>query len=485
MPGQRKSKAKHPAPRRIETPAPKAGASGGLTPAVEASPFVPDLDLRSWSVRQQTVLGMQRRHGNSFVQRLMRPALPAESTMPPVQRALSAEDKALNLTSPAYTGDARLEEVYDNSPAMRYGEKGEPVKKVQQGLIDDGFPMPISTEESGGPDGIFGNETFSTVKKFQAKYGLGQDGVVGRDTMGKLDELAAGKKPDDDDKEETTSELILRVMTGLPRANLDALRKDKTFVDGIQVTMSKEEFGRAAAILQLIVPAGVNDAEAARTEALRIMTAQLGGNKDFARTAIDSIIDVVIVPKDTLMTDLPQFAPLQGTKTFDGREWEKVRGVGNVSLGGRSYTAMTEENLLGVDSTATFDGQPVSGTYAKGYSTSSHEYAHALHQNVLTSAEKAIVTAAYTATTAKGVAKPADPDIWVDGRQGCYASKTEMEFFAQLSNAYLGTNAGSDPFTSDPRHNGKDYVETHEPEVFALLEKFYGGSELPDTNPRP
>jgi hypothetical protein len=60
-----------------------------------------------------------------------------------------------------------------------------------------------------------------------------------------------------------------------------------------------------------------------------------------------------------------------------------------------------------------------------------------------------------------------------------------MEFFAQLSNAYLGSNAGTDPFTNDPRHNGKDYVKEHEPAVFDLMEKIYGGAQVPGTNPRP
>jgi peptidoglycan hydrolase-like protein with peptidoglycan-binding domain len=428
---------------------------------------------------------MQRQHGNSFVQRVLRPteaAKPAQPAQPPIQRALSTEEKTLNLTSPAYMGDPRLEDAYDNSPAMRWGEKGDPVKKVQQGLIDDGFAMPVSTEKAGEPDGIFGSETFSVVKQFQAKHSLSQDGAVGRETMGKLDELAAAKPPEE--KPESTNELILRVMTGLPRENLDELRKDKVFVDGIQITMSDEEFGRAAAILQLIVPSGVVDAEAARTEALRILSAQLGGSKEFARRAIDSNVDVVLVPRDTLMTDLTQFTSLKGQTTFDGRQWEKVRGVGNVALGGRKYTAITEENLLGVDCTATFEGETVSGSYEKGYSTTSHEYAHALHRNILSDSEKATVTTAYAARTVKGNADPDDPDMWVDGRQGCYASKTEGEFFAQLSNAYLGTNAGTDPFTNDPRHNGKDYVETQEPEVFELLEKFYGDADLPGTNPR-
>lgn len=106
-----------------------------------------------------------------------------------IQRALTAEAKAENLKSPRLAGDVRLEQAFDNDPAMRKGEKNDAVAKVQQAMIDDGFAMPISTRKTGSPDGIFGRETKRTVKKFQAKYRLSIDGVVGRQTLRKMDEL--------------------------------------------------------------------------------------------------------------------------------------------------------------------------------------------------------------------------------------------------------------------------------------------------------
>jgi hypothetical protein len=106
-----------------------------------------------------------------------------------VQR-LTAEEKELNLKSPRFAENPRMEAVYDNSPAMRQGEHGDAVKLVQQALIDDGFEMPISTRKTGEPDGIFGNETYKIVWQFQEKHQLGKDGVVGRNTLGKLDELS-------------------------------------------------------------------------------------------------------------------------------------------------------------------------------------------------------------------------------------------------------------------------------------------------------
>lgn len=106
------------------------------------------------------------------------------------RRPLSEEEKQEDLKSEKYADNPRLEQAFDNEPPLRIGERGEPVKLVQEGLRSDGFYMPRSTKPSGEMDSIFGLETFSAIKQFQSKYGLDVDGIVGRQTMGKLDELA-------------------------------------------------------------------------------------------------------------------------------------------------------------------------------------------------------------------------------------------------------------------------------------------------------
>jgi hypothetical protein len=63
---------------------------------------------------------------------------------------------------------------------------------VQQGLIELGFPMPISIRRYGSPDGIYGSETAARVRDFQFRHHLSPDGVAGRNTMAKLDELLPG-----------------------------------------------------------------------------------------------------------------------------------------------------------------------------------------------------------------------------------------------------------------------------------------------------
>lgn len=260
-------------------------------------------------------------------------------------------------------------------------------------------------------------------------------------------------------------------------AALAGIRADSTVINALYRFFTAPEMARLASDLILIAPATCVDRVGARNAAWAMLRVQLA-NKDIAKTTINGNLTPVIIPRNLLMTDLTQFSALAGTLTFDGRPWEPTRGVGY----GR-YVAMAEENLLGGACTATFNGNPVSGSYATGYSTASHEFAHGLHDNVLTSADQTTITTAYNARKALATAAPNDTDQWVDGKEGCYASQTDHEFFAQLSNAYLGTNTGTDPNTGDARHNGKPWVQSHEPTIYTLLDRMYAGGSIANANP--
>jgi peptidoglycan hydrolase-like protein with peptidoglycan-binding domain len=93
------------------------------------------------------------------------------------------------LTSPRFASIQQCRDAANNNPPMKSGLKGPGVAAVQQGLIDLGFGMPISTKRFGVPDGIFGDETVGRVRAFQQQQSLTVDGVVGKDTMAKLDAL--------------------------------------------------------------------------------------------------------------------------------------------------------------------------------------------------------------------------------------------------------------------------------------------------------
>lgn len=71
-------------------------------------------------------------------------------------------------------------------PTLRYGDRGDSVKTMQQLLSKAGSGLTV--------DGIFGNGTKSALIAFQRKYGLETDGVCGPQTWAKLIEVSAVKE---------------------------------------------------------------------------------------------------------------------------------------------------------------------------------------------------------------------------------------------------------------------------------------------------
>jgi peptidoglycan hydrolase-like protein with peptidoglycan-binding domain len=147
------------------------------------------------------LLGLQRSAGNRAVTGML-------------QRApLTLAEKEQNLVSPRYAGDPVLEAAYDNSPALGRGRSApDAVGKMQAGLVELGYEMPRSTA-SGAPDGVFGGETDATVRAFQGDQSLTPDGLVGRQTMGRLDQLAGGgRKPEIETTEEALGQHVAETM---------------------------------------------------------------------------------------------------------------------------------------------------------------------------------------------------------------------------------------------------------------------------------
>jgi peptidoglycan hydrolase-like protein with peptidoglycan-binding domain len=110
---------------------------------------------------------------------------------PSVQRTIG---DGHDLTSPRFAGDPVLEAVYDNERLLQTGNNGAAVRKLQQALVDSGFPLPRF-----GVDGKFGSETEGAVRDLQRTSGLigtDRDGIVGPTTMGWLDQrFSAGPTP--------------------------------------------------------------------------------------------------------------------------------------------------------------------------------------------------------------------------------------------------------------------------------------------------
>ena len=152
--------------------------------AVTDHEFAPAAAPLTTHSRHTNVEHMQRMVGNAAVQRML--AAPT----PRVQRA-GEQTGRRTLQSPLFAGEPKLEAVLNDEDRLKSGDRGDPVRKVQQGLLNDNMSLP-----QFGADGIYGGETSSAVKQFKSKHNLGfvQFGDVGPGTMGKLDELNTPKK---------------------------------------------------------------------------------------------------------------------------------------------------------------------------------------------------------------------------------------------------------------------------------------------------
>lgn len=125
----------------------------------------------------------------------------AVSAEPIVLHCLSAPESDRDLSSIKLSGNRVLEGAYDNCPPLQRGKTCDAVDKedckaairlVQEILVANGFKLPKSTRSDGTLDGVFGDETEKRVEDFQVRYKLRKDGkgVIGRQTLAKLDALA-------------------------------------------------------------------------------------------------------------------------------------------------------------------------------------------------------------------------------------------------------------------------------------------------------
>ncbi|WP_272438176.1 peptidoglycan-binding domain-containing protein [Terrihalobacillus insolitus] len=121
------------------------------------------------------------------------------------------------------------------------GDEGQFVKEVQQDLIKAGFSLPIY-----GADGIYGAETQRAVMKFQKKYGLTVDGLVGPQTLDKLKEVLNTSDPinefplpDGILKRGDEGAEVKQVQRALKRLNFDP-----KYIDGIYGPLTEDAVRR-------------------------------------------------------------------------------------------------------------------------------------------------------------------------------------------------------------------------------------------------
>ncbi|MCO4762329.1 MAG: peptidoglycan-binding protein [Myxococcales bacterium] len=91
------------------------------------------------------------------------------------------------LTNPLFSGDHVLETVSKGGGLLRPGARGPAVRAVQQFLINEGYDL-----GRWGADGAWGKVTTKAVKDWQKKNHLGDDGIIGKNTLGAMDVSGGG-----------------------------------------------------------------------------------------------------------------------------------------------------------------------------------------------------------------------------------------------------------------------------------------------------
>ncbi|MFD8384655.1 hypothetical protein ACFV2X_40055 [Streptomyces sp. NPDC059679] len=252
-----------------------------------------------------------------------------------------------------------------------------------------------------------------------------------------------------------------RELASLPWRDRELLAANRAFVEQLRAGLSVEDFTAVATRLLVVVPDGVEQPEAAREEA-EALVADMLADPQIAVALLTGGRRLVVVPRNRPMTSLEEFAGLKGRHHPGGdRSFDVARGLFDRR---RGLVGVGEENLLGESTDVLGDD-----FYDDGYSVARHEWAHAI-ESVLSAEDRQLIRDVFEAKVA---AVPAAQ--WPDGPVPNHSSSNAHEYFAQLSNAYLGANTGKDSNSRRrPRNNGSDWVEQHDPALLPLLRRLYG-----------
>jgi hypothetical protein len=269
------------------------------------------------------------------------------------------------------------------------------------------------------PDGIFGKLTKAAVIDFQSHKDLDPDGVVGPKTWGALTAEKPDIPPDVDP------------LAGLP----------------VQVL-------------------GHGASEAAVAAARKAAVELFGDLRDPSKAQLKTTkVALDVIPHDKQLTDLPEYAHLKGTKTFDGRVWDTVRGI-QTDIAGVHRFAVAEEDLVSVPGKA--------ASYGSGF-LAAHEGGHALQASSLTPAQITTLKALYAARLAtSGPLTPTTPAsdktaIWLN--PAWYSAANKEEYFGNSVAAYLGH-----PYTNNDKDKmmyNQSWLKTNDPGMYALIQSVY------------
>ena len=239
------------------------------------------------------------------------------------------------------------------------------------------------------------------------------------------------------------------------------IANNSQYINSLQNRLNNNEFGYVAGLLMLEIPEEVNEKERAKLQTLNVLGALLS-NKSVARSLLDERLKVVIIPRNKALTDIEPFASIP---SLEG-EYKKYRGLFTNWDGYKVFVG--EEDILGGDCTA----QGLKDKPRKpGQSILVHEMAHAVHHLAISIEESNIISSAYYYNKLDYEASTMCGYYWIVGNQeNPYSSVNEREFFARLSEVYLGVSKSESPTGLV----GKEAVIESQPAVYEILRRLYG-----------
>ena len=335
------------------------------------------------------------------------------------------------------------------------------------------------------------------------RAGTGAEGVRVVDQV--LVELAKAEKPEEFPASSTSSPRRGSTTSGPPQLAQERLDR-----------LGDERFAALAARIMLVA----RHAPGARREALRLLTAQLQ-DRETALRMITKPLQVVIVPRGKKMTELDEFKSLLEADDRR-RQGQHLRRPAVGARARRRHRRGRRQDLRGDHGGEPARRRPrrrapaAPGLHHRLLDHHPRVRPRAAHQRAERGPEEADLQALRRQARGDGheghdhaaqrLARRAarEPDRagrLVGGRTGrttsgwrrssrtrtrtaCYenySSQNDMEYFAQLSNAYLGTNLGTDPTTGQARNNGRAWIAANEDkEMLDLLDKLYKNKTVND-----
>jgi hypothetical protein len=182
--------------------------------------------------------------------------------------------------------------------------------------------------------------------------------------------------------------------------------------------------------------------------------AKMTKRRDVLANLVKAKVQVAVIARTEVTTDIPEHRFLKGTKTKDGRDWD----TGTRGLGGTvevPTTSAAEENLLKLPE----------DSYA-GEDILTHEFGHSVYTMGITADERRAVEAAFTAAQkTKAWGEP-------EGASRSYAMESVDEYFAEGSQSFYGVAQSDKPSINNGVSN-REKMKEADPALERILAAIY------------